>query len=391
VISIEGYFNKDDSIQLTKHLVETVYLTKVIPGYIAGSINIIGQGTPEGTSVYCQGKTDTIEVSNYFRIDSLLAGPLNIFAYKFDYKTSHIDTLLANGDSLLLEIQLFPGSNEFFTDFEDQDPVFLGEGDWQFGSIESSSVQGFSGSYVWCTVLTGNYSEGAHLDFLETQIYSIQGLVVPSLEFYHWYDIEDNYDGGNLKVSTDEGITWQILRPSPDYPLQALPDEYGNPMAGQPAFSGSVNDWEQVTFSLSEFVNSPFLKFRFDFGTDEQKVSAGWYIDNFKIFDANATQISGNPIVSDVSELEVQIYPNPANPVTNISFRSSISQTIESAIYNINGQRINQIEINAQANQLYQWQWRGVNFQNLSVSSGIYFVTVKTRTQILKRKIVLIR
>jgi len=45
---------------------------------------------------------------------------------------------------------------------------------------------------------------------------------VPSDEaqliFYHWYDIENYFDGGNVKISLDEGASWELITPEGGYP-----------------------------------------------------------------------------------------------------------------------------------------------------------------------------
>jgi hypothetical protein len=33
------------------------------------------------------------------------------------------------------------------------------------------------------------------------------------LEFWQWYDMEQGYDGGNLKISTNSGGSWTLLTP----------------------------------------------------------------------------------------------------------------------------------------------------------------------------------
>jgi len=386
-----GYRSRQDSLYLFDEVQRDFALLKFEPAVVSGTIQMMDFGSPLGTVVYCQGRTDTLRTDNAFRIDSLVSGAVNVFAYKFDFKTSHVDTILQDGDSLFIEILLWPGSNEFFSDFEAGDPLFSGNGDWQFGTIPVTTIQSYSGDHVWATVLDGNYSSGAHLHQLETPIFSIQGFVVPVLNFFHYYDIEEKYDGGNVKVSTDEGKTWQIIHPDPGYALAALPADYGNPMAGQAAYSGKSKGWEQAFFDLSAFIDQPFLKFRFDFGTDEQKEAAGWYIDDFHLFDANATTLTAQSRQMEELDLRVNIYPNPANPAVTFSIYSASNQDIRLSIYNSNGQLVFERDVPVEAGRQLEWTWPGVNRHNRPVASGLYFVRLQTDTAVYKKKLVLIK
>lgn len=391
VIRKPGYRSFQDSLSVFAEVQRNFALLKFEPAVISGTIQMMDSGSPLGTVVYCQGRTDTLQTDNYFRIDSLLSGAVNLFAYKFDYKTSHVDTFVQDGDSLFIGIVLWPGSNEFFSNFEAGDPLFSGSGDWQFGITPGTPVQSYSGDHVWATVLDGNYSSGAHLHQLETPIFSIQGFVVPVLEFFHYYDIEENYDGGNVKVSADEGKTWQIIYPDRGYSIAALPADYGNPMTGQAAYSGKSKGWEQAFFDLSAFIDQPFLKFRFDFGTDEQKEAAGWYIDDFHLFDANATPLTTQKFRLDELDFRVNIFPNPANSEVIIDLHSTVDDNIRIFIYNSIGQLMFKKEFPIGAGQPVRWIWQGVNQHNLPLASGLYFVQLHNKNQVLREKVVLIK
>ena len=62
------------------------------------------------------------------------------------------------------------------------------------------------------TNLTGNYTSSAHWN-LDTPAFDFTGVASPQLRFVHWHNFEratsgtplNNYDGGNIKISTDEG------------------------------------------------------------------------------------------------------------------------------------------------------------------------------------------
>ena len=391
-IKKEGYFERVYPIGLFDNTIFDIHLEKIIPGKISGSVTIMDEGNFTGSIVYCQNLSDTLFYQNHFEINNLVPGEIIVFAYKFGYKTTLIDTVLQNGGMLNLDgILLSPGNNEYFNDFENADEDFTEAGDWLRDMISFGPSGAYSGYFAWGTNPHGNYASGTGINSLESKVFSLQGMVIPALQLYHWYDIETNYDGANVKISDEYGRDWQILKPNPDYPVEMLTDEYKNPMSGQPVYSGTTGGWEKISFNLSQYKTWPFVKFRFDLGVDNQKTAAGWYLDDFKIFDANATGVNFTHPEMNWNSLTVDIYPNPANPSTRFLIHTGNPGPVDILIYNIQGQLINKTSVNTQANHPVEWRWEGVNFSRNAVASGIYFVKIQNSYETITRKLVLIR
>ena len=89
-------------------------------------------------------------------------------------------------------------------------------------------------------------------------------------------------------------------------------------------------------------------------------------------------------------------YPNPFNPETTISFETNdLHKSAQIEIFNIKGQKIKKFEINPESiherlgrNEVV---WHGTDENNKAVSSGIYFVRVKAGTNVVSRKILLLK
>ncbi len=391
VTTIKGYFEKELQIDLFNNIDLDIKLLKIIPGSLCGSVSTMDNGDIEGSIVFCQMKSDTIFSANYFEIIGLIPGQIKIFAAKFGYKTTRIDTFLENGGGLhLSEIQLWPGNNDYSTDFESENLDFIGSGDWQVDLISSGPGEAYSPDFAWATNPQGNYSSGLQIHSLETNVFSLHGMAIPVLEIYHWFHIESGYDGANVKVSDEYGRNWQILHPNPDYPVEALTGEFDNPMSGEPVYSGNSGDWYKISFNLSQYKTWPFIKFRFDLGVDQQKTAAGWYLDDFKIFDANATQLLTNSYRPNNRILDIDVYPNPANPTTTFSILTNYTAEVDITIFNIRGQLIKKVSLNVPGNQKIKWHWRGDNSLNNIVASGIYFARIESLHHNRIRKIILI-
>ncbi len=155
--------------------------------------------------------------------------------------------------------------------FEVDDAGWVGEGCWEWGEPTSGPGSAFDGNNVWATVLAGSYPNSTD-DRLFTTYYTITEPTA-TFSFWHWYDMESGWDGGNIHVSTDGGENWELVYPESGYPQS---DIIG--LDGEPGFSGTSGDWQQVIVDLSAYENQT-LKIKFRFGTDPSVTRAGWYID----------------------------------------------------------------------------------------------------------------
>jgi hypothetical protein len=166
--------------------------------------------------------------------------------------------------------------------FETNSGSFLGNHDWQWGTATRGPGTAHSGTKLWGTILTGNYTVGPLLSSLYSDTLFLSDSAV--LTFWQWHNTEALFDGGNVKISTDDGITWTILTPEGGYD-GVLSNAFENPMGGQPAFFGISPGWIMETFDLSSYSGTTAI-IRFDFGSDNSGVSTGWYIDDFIVVDA---------------------------------------------------------------------------------------------------------
>ncbi len=91
------------------------------------------------------------------------------------------------------------------------------------------------------------------------------------MELCHYYHMEGFYDGGNVKVSTDGGTTWDLVIPASFYDAQ---DEFmcldTKCIRGELAYSDEhqAMEYKSDCFDLSEFVGQSVLV-GFFFGSDE--------------------------------------------------------------------------------------------------------------------------
>ncbi len=165
----------------------------------------------------------------------------------------------------------------YSSDFEVNNGTLSGTNDWEWGVTTSPYPAAHSGSKMWGTKLIANYSSGPKLSSLitpEMQVVSNNS----SLTFWHTYDFESSYDGGNVKMSKNGGAL-TLITPQGGYP-GVLSTNYDNPLGGQNAYVSSSN-WVNAFFDLSNLLNiGDVVKFQFDFGVDNSIQYKGWYIDD---------------------------------------------------------------------------------------------------------------
>jgi bacillopeptidase F len=169
------------------------------------------------------------------------------------------------------------GLVEFYaSDLESDDGDLVTSGlspGWEWGN-PGAPVGAHSGQRVWGTVLAGDYEDDA-LWCLELQKVRVPKLN-PRLTFWHWYDIEQDWDGANLKLTTDGGQNYDLLTPSDGYPSSSVG------VFDQPGYSGSSGGWIQASFDLGPYAGR-VVNIRFSFGSDGSVSGPGWYIDDVAI------------------------------------------------------------------------------------------------------------
>jgi cysteine-rich repeat protein len=130
-----------------------------------------------------------------------------------------------------------------------------------------------------------------------------QDVEVPRISIDHWFNTELYYDGGNLKVSVNGGdfllLEDKVIeRASYTELLDVV--ENSNPMAGDPAFTGTWNDqpdgsWVQTWVNLTGIARpGDDVVLRFDFGVDGCDGAVGWYVDEVEFYSCSEEVPPGN-------------------------------------------------------------------------------------------------
>jgi hypothetical protein len=140
---------------------------------------------------------------------------------------------------------------------------------------------------------------------------------------------EPGWDGGNLEVSVSGG-PWQPVSP-PDFTfnsynttLATAEQGNSNPLAGQPAFSGTdggsvSGSWGRSHVNLAPYAGpNETVSLRFNMGTDACTGRFGWYVDDVTIYSCTSNAIPAAS-VNDIAVME------GTGGLTNAAFTVTLS------------------------------------------------------------------
>ncbi|MBS3768353.1 MAG: carboxypeptidase regulatory-like domain-containing protein, partial [Candidatus Cloacimonetes bacterium] len=377
-----GYAENTHDIQI--EAVESGYVT----GQLVDNFSILSQGTLVYYRTDNGEQYASVDISDnaysvslpYFTYDIYVSSPGHV---------PYSGTITIDGDR---EVNYHLGHAALYSDFEPDDGDFVSNdpNGWQWGDPTGSGINAYSGVNVWATVLDGNYSNYADWQ-LESTSFTVPNS--GTFTFYHYYDFEGGYtlyDGGNVKISTDGGSTYEVITPNSGYDgsITGLGNEQG--------FGGSNDAWEQVEFDLSDY-SGETVKIMWHFGSDSYVDSyKGWYIDNVLVGNPDASyqidvfEAGQEP---EVKKLNLgQNYPNPVHGSTTISFALPQStKDAELRIYNVLGQLVNKYSPDSKSGGKFDYTWNGTDMNGNDVANGIYFYRLSTEEKSLTKKMILVK
>ncbi|WP_337873114.1 M14 family zinc carboxypeptidase [Ignavibacterium sp.] len=125
---------------------------------------------------------------------------------------------------------------------------------------------------------SGQYVNNATITMTLTNPINLSSYSNPKLSFWTKWDIENNWDYGQVKFSTNNGSSW--------IPLQG---NYTNPGTGstqpngEPLYDGTQTNWSQEEINLTGLTSAQ-SKLRFELKTDVSVTKDGWYVDDIAIY-----------------------------------------------------------------------------------------------------------
>lgn len=235
-----------------------------------------------------------------------------------------------------------------------KDDVEEGVGNWRvenangsgIGSWSRSSNRTFSGDFSWFVD-----NEASESDYSLVQKFAVEGKR-PVLAFRHWYNSEENWDGGVVEFRTDS-TNWldlgdRFIVNGYNSTIQTNP---ASAISNRDAFTGNSEEFILSKIDLSAF-NGDSISIRFRFVSDGAASAEGWYIDDIELQDAVSTEnyihvaynsieervgistfITGEGIISasvdKVKTSSLSVYPNPADNYVVIKSTTDNTKSVE--------------------------------------------------------------
>lgn len=113
----------------------------------------------------------------------------------------------------------------------------------------------------------------------------------------------------------------------------------------------------------------------------------------YAAIDVDFTQFTGNdePVAVVKPAMLKQNYPNPFNPKTTICFNLSSPEKVNLSVYNVKGQLVKTLVNEYFTAGSHEINWNGVDNNNKSVASGVYFYRLSTPNNKEMKKMLLIK
>jgi PKD repeat protein len=146
-----------------------------------------------------------------------------------------------------------------------------------------TSTRSYSPDYAWFSPGVSTVND----DYL-WNTHAFSAMSDAELSFWQRYDLESGsiigWDGAVIEISTDGGRTWQDLEP---YIIQnpynsTISSNYGSPIAGRRAWSGTSGGWQQVKVDLAAFAGQQ-AQVRWRLACDSAFHLEGWYVDDVEV------------------------------------------------------------------------------------------------------------
>lgn len=186
----------------------------------------------------------------------------------------------------------------------------------------------------------------------------------------HQYRLLPEKAAGNLKISTNQGRSWQPLAPRNDYPARTDLA----PLQNEPVFTGSTGSTSgtQSVFNLSEYAGQQ-IQLRVDLAHDELAGTTNfWKVQQAQLYQATLDQTlrSSRKLTLHAN------YPDPFSTNTTVHFTLPSATSVTLELYDPTGRRVAVF-----TNRRYTAGTHTVTFGRANLANGIYFLRLVTDNQ----------
>ncbi|MFO7524062.1 MAG: immune inhibitor A, partial [Ignavibacteriaceae bacterium] len=185
---------------------------------------------------------------------------------------------------------------------------------------EATTQSFYSSPVSYTDSKDGSYSNNATVTMTLTNPIDLSGINNPRLTYWTKFDIEDDWDYGQVKVSTNNGSTW--------IPLEG---EYTEPGTGsfqpngQPVYDGVESNWVREDIPLTGYTSAQ-VKFQFQLRTDGSLTRDGWYVDDIAVIYYGIIPVELTSFTAQPVNNKVELNWTTASELNNRGFEVQKSQ-----------------------------------------------------------------
>jgi len=145
-------------------------------------------------------------------------------------------------------------------------------GSTQIGLVDTTA---HSGRYFWWS------NRGDDSDMMLTRAFDLSDVSEATLEFWTWYDTEEDWDYAYVEISTDGGETWEVLTTPSGTGTNPNGNSFGWAYTGRSG-GGAAAEWIQERIDLSPYAGQEVVV-RFEYITDDAVNRPGLVLDDIAI------------------------------------------------------------------------------------------------------------
>ncbi|MGC9367863.1 MAG: C25 family cysteine peptidase, partial [bacterium] len=271
--------------------------------------------------------------------------------------------LSMSGGFVIYDTCTFTIGDGFSDDFENGDNQwhYSGPSSWHITDHKGYSSQrsmycGQEGSWEYAAPVINSYV------LTDSIILNDQS----ELTFWHWYDIADQYDKVQIKMTTDGGNNWELLNPDQGYTGKWGYSPYDS------CYTGQQLSWQQQTVDLNY---DGFAQIAWLFFSSPSGVAEGYYFDDVFInvesgFVGIEEEQNGLPSVNTYQFRLSPAYPNPMQGRAVIAYSVASEGPVSLKVYDLTGREITTLINQVQGPGNYRVEWDGRDSHGIMVSSG---------------------
>jgi len=300
-----------------------------------------------------------------------------------------LEVQMSGGYSYCDTITVGIGSVVFSEDFESGGTgwTYTGSTSWHLTEHDSYSAThsmycGQEGSWAYVNSLTNSRT-------MSPQFTVGAGA---GMSFWHRYDIENEWDGAQMQITTNNGSTWATIDPDEGY--TGTSRGYGGYSTGDPIWTGHGHTvWEERhhTFTISGDVNVCWR-----FGSDGSVTYEGYYFDDVLVgvesgFLGVEEELTGPVAPTGYQFALHRAYPNPVRGRAMILYSVGSEAPVRLVIYDVTGREVSILVNQVQTAGNYKIEWDGRDNRGALVSSGTYFYRLEAGSFNDGSKLVVVR